>query len=467
LTNKGVIGWQLGSDPEIQVPNLVSNHLATGILAYVKTTGRYAPGINLLEKLREKDVEVSSLLASIYIIANEEVKAVQLLHQAIEELPMDYSLLDCQADFVKSKGRGDLALEIAKRAVVAAPSEFGTWARLTEVYVSLDRWDLALLTLNSCPMFTYLDKDAPRLPEPTRILLPLNPETVFPDIDDTNHTGDTSVHPSLRKLSAANYKGTFQKAYALLTEITKKIGWDQLLKIRSQVFVMEEEYRTERQSSTMHGRSNSTVGSAVPPTAGPSSVEPTDHETTGESDTPLESADASTPNAREPSPGAIVSKPMLTITSNSSDNKTSLPVESPTAENLQSPSATSYTQFQHKRLCERWLDNLFMVLYEDLRMYTIWRTEAAQYRQQKMMYRKTAEEWEILGELAERLHQPNEALEAWESYLDSRFSPKAMCGIMRMYERRKEAKGMLDALIRLIAWQYRWYSEVIPFIRTI
>ena len=33
---------------------------------------------------------------------------------------------------------------------------------------------------------------------------------------------------------------TFAKAYALLTKINLKIGWDNLLKTRSSVFVMEE-----------------------------------------------------------------------------------------------------------------------------------------------------------------------------------------------------------------------------------
>jgi hypothetical protein len=59
--------------------------------------------------------------------------------------------------------------------------------------------------------------------------------------------------------------------------------------------------------------------------------------------------------------------------------------------------------FGNKRLCERWLDNLFMVLYEDLRVYTFWRTEAAHYRAQKTAYRKTGTEWELLGDLALRL----------------------------------------------------------------
>ena len=248
----------MGSEPEIQVPNVVSNHLTTGLLNYIHTTGRYTSGINLFEKLRSRDVEVSSLLARVLIAADEEVQAVKLLHDAISELPMDYSLLDCQSGFCQRKGRLDWALECAKRSVTAAPSEFGTWAKLAEIYVGLEQWDLALLTLNSCPMFTYQDKDTPRMPEPARVLLPVLPESMLDEIDESPQAYDSElVHPSLRKLHAAGYKGTFLKAYSLLTEITAKIGWDQLLKIRSQVFVMEEEYRSEKQTGVnQHASAN-------------------------------------------------------------------------------------------------------------------------------------------------------------------------------------------------------------------
>ena len=244
------IGRQLSSDPETQVPNTVSNHLTSGILKYIYTTGRYTSGINLFEKLRTRDVEVSSLLARVQIMADEEVQAVRLLYDALQDVPMDYALLDCQADFCQRKGEGEMALKCAKRAVTAAPSEFSTWARLAEVYVGLEQWDLALLTLNSCPMFTYQDKDTPRMPQPSRIMLPILSESILDEIDEGQpKQGDPHdyVHPSLRKLHAAGYQGTFLKAYNLLTKIAAAIGWDQLLKIRSEVFVMEEEYRVERQ----------------------------------------------------------------------------------------------------------------------------------------------------------------------------------------------------------------------------
>ena len=431
-------GWQLGSDPEIQVPNLVSNHLTTGLINYISTTGRYTSGINLFEKLRARDAEISSLLAQVYFAADEEVKAARLLHDAIQELPMDYSLLDAQANFCKSKGRHDLALDIAKRSVVSAPSEFGTWSRLVEVYIALEQWDLALLTLNSCPMFTYQDKDAPRIPQPDRIQLPIMPETQCEEIDDGSAQGDTDmVHPTLRKLVAGNFKGTFHKAYTLLSLVTRKIGWDTLLQIRSQVFVMEEEYRQDRQVGSRTGSTAIPNGNLSPSPA-------LDGASPSASTTALNGTESPT-----------LSKPSHTITAETahagSDNPTSSDHD---------PEHESYVSFKHKRLCERWLDNLFMVLYEDLRVYTIWRTELSQYRQQNMQYKKSAEEWEVLADLAQRLHFDREAVEAWQQCLSIRFSPKAMSGLMRTWEKEGNVRDTIGAVIRLICWQYRWYSEV-------
>jgi tetratricopeptide (TPR) repeat protein len=438
--------------------------LTTGLLSYIQTTGRYTSGINLFEKLRTRDPEISSLLARVYIEADEEVKAVQLLHEAIQELPMDYSLLDCQAEFCNRKGRGDLALEIAKRSVVSAPSEFGTWARLAEIYVSLEQWDLALLTLNSCPMFTYQDKDAPRMPEPQKVFLPIMPEALCDEIEDSNLDDMELVHPTLRKLHAAGFKGTFLKAYILLTEITKKIGWDQLLKIRSQVFVMEEEYRHEKTGQQPHSRSASPTALRSPSPNSAAQVNGNNH---GEVEERSSTEEA--PTNGEPSTSAAVAaedsieKPTHTVAAEVVKAGSEDPHPLPGTSNNTDLSQPNYTHFQNKRLCERWLDNLFMVLYEDLRVYTIWRTEMAQYRQQQLLYKKSAEEWEILGELAERLHHEDEALEAYEGCLQIRFSPKAMKGVLKygfVGEDRGKTRDACAALIRLVTWQYRWYSEV-------
>ena len=254
-------GWQLGSDSTVQVPNVVSNHLVSGLLKYFQTTGRYASGINLFQKLRTQNVEVASLLAKVLFMGNEEVEGVRALHQALSESPMDYVMLDTQAEFLLRKARTAttpeqrderlyMALGCADRGTIAAPSEFGTWARLAEVYVAQEDWENALTILNSCPMFTYQDKDAPLMPEPKDVYLPTLPETRLDEIDSEPESRySEQVDPSLLNLRAAAYRGTFKHAYNILTEMTAKIGWDQLLKIRSTVFVMEDEYRSEKQDA--------------------------------------------------------------------------------------------------------------------------------------------------------------------------------------------------------------------------
>lgn len=456
-------GRQLGSDPDVQVPNLVANHLTTGVLKYIKTTGRYASGINLFEKLRSKDVEASSLLAQVLLAADEEVQAVRLMHDALQQIPMDYALLNCQAAFCQEKNQGELALECAKRGVTAAPSEFGTWARLADVYVTLERWDLAMLTLNSCPMFTYHDKDSPKMPTPSRMHLPLIPEIAFDEVDERQPKLDETyedVHPSLLKLPATTYQGTVLKAYNLLTKIAKSIGWDELLRVRSQVFVMEEEYRSERQTAAAarqpQQNNDSTV--ALPSTpksalSAASSVHAaTDDEQKSDGSrrhSPAKEAPHDTQNGTL-SGKQSMHRPEPTIAS-----------EEVKSGNEDPDSFRSgYSQFQNKRLCERWLDSLFMGLYEDLRIYTIWRTEMAQYRQQQIQYKKSPSEWELLGGLAERLHYVGDAINAYQQCLAIRFSPKAMKAILQLYERDGDTRGMIAASIRLISWQFKWYSEV-------
>jgi cobalamin biosynthesis protein CobT len=140
-----------------------------------------------------------------------------------------------------------MALKLAKFAVNTTPSEFLTWAKLTEVYIDLEDYKNALLTLNSCPMFTYSERDMHRMPAPMKTHLPIKAEIMNSGIMEEDAAGrENEADPNLSRLPAPALHGTFAKAYALLTRLASKIGWDDLLKCRSQVFVMEEEYRMQK-----------------------------------------------------------------------------------------------------------------------------------------------------------------------------------------------------------------------------
>ena len=60
---------------------------------------------------------------------------------ALRTNPQSYTLLHAQCDFLRSKGKYEWALKLARQAVNCAPSEFVTWEKLTIVYTELEQYD--------------------------------------------------------------------------------------------------------------------------------------------------------------------------------------------------------------------------------------------------------------------------------------------------------------------------------------
>ena len=163
--------------------------------------------------------------------SDEEVKALQIINIALKQSPQSYTLLHVQCDFLRTKGRLDWALQLAKEAVNCAPSEFVTWAKLTEVYVEMGEYEnvrpelssgtlalsagltvapprpgQALLTLNSCPMFTYNERDLHRMPTPARTHTPVRSFIAESNILDEESALDNEVRRSskLRRFAEAD-----------------------------------------------------------------------------------------------------------------------------------------------------------------------------------------------------------------------------------------------------------------------
>lgn len=75
-------------------------------------------------------------------------------------MPQSYALLHVQADFLRGKGKLEMALRLAKQAVNLAPSEFITWAKLTEVYIDLGDYEsVSRLALHVRGPLGYLTED--------------------------------------------------------------------------------------------------------------------------------------------------------------------------------------------------------------------------------------------------------------------------------------------------------------------
>ncbi|TPX37621.1 hypothetical protein SmJEL517_g00625 [Synchytrium microbalum] len=521
-----LIGWQLGTEAEVQVATYFSNHLTNGIMKYFGQANRLGEAAKFLEPLYKKDPEVGAVLAKSLLGTDEEIKAVQTMHEALSKNPLSYGLLLVQIEFLKGKKKFEWALKLAKLAVTYAPSEFVTWSKLTEIYIELGQYESALLALNSCPMFTYVERDSQRMPSPARTHLPLKPDptqlregddpkkippqngTIF----DENDPRENEVHPELQRLPALSLRGTFLKAYQLLIRIVSKVGWDELLRFRSAVFVMEEEYRIHRalmeereknaiaqvrqnaqEADRAREAASKSKANGSSPTNGkdgsiksdgevksPERAASPDHFEEAETEPALERVsldgkkdDSSSSSLREGSEKGKGKAKGLTIDELVRKTGGEEAIAASQDENAKAKAPLPKMQkhsvsfsFRNKRLCEKWLDNLFMVLYNDLRLYTALKQEISQYKTSMaatssnvLLYRKTGAEWEIYGDLAERLEHREDAKEAYKLCLEQKFSVKAWLKLMDMYADEGNLQQTLTAAAKLVYMLDRAYIE--------
>ena len=292
---------------------------------------------------------------------------------AIRENPQSYTLLHAQCDFLRSKGKLEWAAELAQQAVNCAPSEFVTWAKLTEVYIELGQYESALLTLNSCPMFTYNERDLHRMPPPARTHLPI--KQFISDSQILEGEGqEEDTDPALLRLPAPGLRGTFAKAYALLCKLVGDIGWDELLKTRSAVFVMEEEYRQHKSKASVDGpKINGPSNGVKPPTIRVSEDED-DASSTRAIRSPKSGGSEGAEGEDKADDESIPTIRVSSATDNDAEDGASPNTQAngvAKPEQVQRANAEDHDEeidgelsFSNKRLCERWLDNMFMCLYE-------------------------------------------------------------------------------------------------------
>ncbi|RLV89957.1 Protein BCH1 [Spathaspora sp. JA1] len=451
-------GYKLGCTIEFPQPNLINNYLVDGFMKVIQLTQTYDHALEILGRLQQEEPSVISLIAQVLLLKQDEVEAVKIMNQGILENKRDVNLLILQTEFILEKKKPELALELAKQAVKSSPSDFKAWEILVKCYIRLGDFENALLTLNSCPMNSHREKfnlkrivplkngaEDLHLPSPTDVTLDEVSNLQSNEISYEQRNLDAH----LVNLPASNLKSTFAKAYDLLTDIVVKTGWEALLKYRAKVFVMEEEYRKDIRAS---------VGS------------------NGATKVSLNGSEQeSLPQEEE-------------------DNSSTMAIKSPDKEKFEEATLDTAVaaevvsfedEFKRKRLCERWLDNLFMLLYEDLRVYTMWQAESLHFQAQQMEYKKTTLEWEILGSIAYRLKHFKEGSIAFNNALTGRFSPKSQREIMKYYimERskllNKSSSGVsnihnytklmnqlnekiLVSIIKLLVWNHRWYSDFSP-----
>ncbi|KAH3672266.1 hypothetical protein WICMUC_004361 [Wickerhamomyces mucosus] len=129
-----------------------------------------------------------------------------------------------------------------------------------------------------------------------------------------------------------------------------------------------------------------------------------------------------------------------------------------------------------KRMCEKWLDDLFLVLYEDLRVVMI--IENGLQKQNPVKH--SLLEWELIGLTAYRAQHYNTTVSSLRTSLSARFSIVAAEVLLNLWSAKKKDRviekslfttaaetrdfelnidQVLDCLIKSISYNIRFYDE--------
>lgn len=387
----------------------------------------------------EKDLELISLteriLSSLFpSLDNTSPKNGDSLHL----VNCITDLLNLQANFLLERGDNELALSVAKFAAELSSDTFDSWHNLAQCYIQLEQYDKALVAINCMPRLADSDRYKMALWNQSTLVdyfkRPLGGAQPRCDLssNEVNNLSSTMknykesdllgliygrivmanesgrgcvkelwekscvdlgpiygpqahnlinfVSPQEVKLVAdinllarntvAKRPSWFEEQVCdLLMALAARIGWNGLLQLRSQLFVMEKEYSGNTQTDL---NSN---GKALP-------------------------------------------------------------------------------EIRRKRLCERWLDQLFLDLYEDLRISAL----SQEHRDVKY----SGLEWELLGIILLRTWNLHDAVACLRTSIMARFDPVSCQRLLQLYMKQDFQRNLTldpDLVLELVTMQISYQSR--------
>lgn len=475
--------WCLGSAQGHPTGDALTNFLTQGILRYfLITCQRPAVARAFFERPSVASAlgpdAQAAILATCLLAEDREPEAIRTLVEAISREPArSPACLLVEGSFLASRGRHEEALLATREAVRSSPLDYGAWLALARAQIRCEQYIQGLLSLNGCPLTlapepagwtvspgTKLwtptcgsragDTDAPSdggstskskaktggpspalthsmtmatvstatatsIP-PTSPTLTDSPSslTLAPPLalDMISFPGMAPSSALLERLRGQRLRGAVAVAYQVLVSLEKIIGWDELLRLRSRIFIMEDEYRQQQQQQQE-------VGSTI-------NIGLMNGDKMEESMEQI-SLDEDVPNATGSSSNAI-------------------------------------GQTVHgKRMCEKWLDSLFMILFEDLRLYTLLQGELAKARQDptnatSRTPHRSARDWLLLGNLCARLQRPEEAKEAYRRCVEGAggaWCQAAWLALLGRYTSEGKVGSALTAAGRILLYEAALYQE--------
>jgi tetratricopeptide (TPR) repeat protein len=414
-------GWQLGSasSGSPQWATSTNNRLAQGLLAYFTEVSQTPLlGVKFFQDLAQQDPLVNELVVGCLFAADQEHTAVALSHRTVTQDPrISASILRLQAEWLLTKGVDELqtAERLVRFSIQLAPLDLDGWIQLADIHLRLGQYEKALSTLNSFPPYILNQpsgENTSSSSQPTHTAY-WQPRNDFTMVDLSAIEPANKRDSPLEHLRSPHLSGAAAAAFDLLARMLEALGWDGLLEKRAAVFVMEEDWNQIRRSTSHQARDADDKALMVEA-----------------EELSLASDEGISPSNRPVSPQrARVSSPQP-------------------AQQIVKPASIG----KKKKLCERWLDSLFLVLFDDLRLLSLYQAERSVAQSEGRVYQRTPREWLLLGKLCSRLCHLTEAKDAYERCLDTGFSRGAWTSLLHDWAGSKDKLShALTACIHLVA----------------
>jgi Chs5-Arf1p-binding protein BUD7/BCH1 len=359
-------GYVTGSDHPTTRPSHVHNRLSEGLWQYFSRTSRFRQAIEFWTPLAAREPELAVFVARAQRHLGELAAGVCTVARALLQRPHSWTLLCEEAEILLAQNKITKAVEVAKLAVEQSPGSTQCWLVYATCCVAAKEYEKALVCLNLAPMG---NKSAPRV-------LTLTPIKRI-HCDDTipaSAMAERAGAEAISKLPGKGLRPTFSDAYAVLASMLRAIGWRALLSKRSQVFVLQHEFRVAPDvSPDQPGEEQESLAAAEQEQQPQSKSEQPPAPSAG-ADAGASAASATAAESGEKAAGSA-SADGASDTPSKKMQRLARPAGFSSATDALSGGAGKGSgageagAMGPKRLCEPWLEHLFQCMFHDVRMF--------------------------------------------------------------------------------------------------
>lgn len=371
-------------------PSIANSRVATSISEHLLSLCRYDRAAEFFasEAIREASPDCVVHAAAAYRLKKDLNSAMSLIESAIATNSNSSMAFVGKAKILATRGDLEDAWDAAKKATECKSVGLSAWITLADLSADLARYREALVALNTGDMPQLV------LDYYLRELVPNRRNTTTPNPGFANGCDAVNVlaqrlreernmlssraDVALSELPGKLMTPAEHECYSVLVKILSDVGWDRLLAIRGEAFVMETDIENEHPDAEVERRAGD---DAQPPNSTSNQLSESDDgnaETNGAAGAPVHT-EAGT-NA-DTNADADADADVDADAEAGSEGLSDVPISTPT---LRDETNGAFSEEERRKrsleqsgkiVCKPWLDYLVTIMYEDLRAMAVWNAE--------------------------------------------------------------------------------------------